>query len=267
MICVNKSFDLFQVICQRTELYLRMNEIELGVIDHVLIFLLGVVLPTLAVLQSQDGLKGIVFDTPMKKQIYYGNGIFQWICASAILLSWWWYSRSYETIGFQIGTWTNLSINLLLGVIFLYVLDVWLELRNPEKRAETKKKWLNDVPILPVNFEEFKHFLFVAFTAGVCEEIIFRGFFINYFLSMNEDNTLGNCLSIIIPAFLFAVGHIYQGEKAVAKTMLMALLFGWIYFLTKSLLFLILIHFLIDVIGGYLAYRILQTPKSNTFTE
>lgn len=239
-----------------------MNEIELGLFDHLLLFLLGIVLPFFAVFQSQPEMKTVTFDTQMKKQVYYGNGIFQWICALIILITWWAYSRPFADLGFQIGTWSSLTLGLLGGFVFLYLVDVWSELRNAQKMEATKNKWLRDVPILPANLEEFKHFLFVAFSAGVCEEIIFRGFFINYFLAINENNTLGNWLSVLIPAFLFAFGHMYQGGKAVAKIMIMAILFGWIYLLTQSLLLLMLIHFLVDVLGGYLAYRILKKETS-----
>lgn len=238
-----------------------MNEIELGIFDHILLFLLGVVMPALAVFQSQAEMKAMKFDTTMKKQVYYGNGIFQWVCVVFILLVWWGSSRPFAGIGLQLGEWTTTAWGLLSIFVILYLLDVWWELRNPQKILETKTKWLKEIPILPANLEEFKHFLFVAFSAGVCEEIIFRGFFIQYFLAINENNELGNWLAVIIPACLFAFGHLYQGEKAVIKILFMAILFGWIFLLTKSLLLLMLIHFLVDVLGGYLAYRILKEEQ------
>ncbi len=235
-----------------------MNEIEPGIWDHLLIFLLGIVLPSFAVFQSQPEMKSLEFDTVMKKQVYYGNSFFQWICAIAVMIVWWSYGRSLVEMGFCVPEWSRMGIILIFLFSFLYGMDVWWEMRNPDKIAETKAKWLKDVPFLPVNWLELKHFLFVALTAGVCEEIIFRGFFIQYFLAINTDNLLGNCLSVIIPAFLFAFGHLYQGGKAVVKTMLMAILFGWIFLVTKSLWPLIILHFLVDVIGGYLAMKILS---------
>lgn len=235
-----------------------MNEIDLGTFDHILLFLLGVVLPGLAVFQTEEELSEVEFDTLMKKQVYYGNGIFQWICVFFIVLIWWGNSRSFADLGFQVGTWQPIAWALLLIFLMFYLFDVWWELRNEKKIIETKNKWLKEIPILPTNFEEFKHFLFVAFSAGICEEIIFRGFFIQYFLAINQDNDLGNWLAVIIPACLFAFGHLYQGEKAVLKILGMAILFGWIFILTKSLLLLMLIHFLVDVLGGFLAYRVLK---------
>lgn len=244
-----------------------MNEIDLGIFDHILLFLLGVVLPMLAVFQSQAEMKTMEFDATMKKQVYYGNGIFQWICVLFILLTWWGNSRPFTDLGFQIGDWTPTAWILLTVFLALYLFDVWWELRSPEKILATKTKWLKEIPILPTTFGEFKHFLFVAFSAGVCEEIIFRGFFIQYFLAINENNELGNWLAIIIPACLFAFGHLYQGEKAVIKILLMAILFGWIFLLTKSLLLLMLIHFLVDVLGGYLAYSLLKNEINEEIQE
>lgn len=238
-----------------------MNEIELGIFDHILVFILGVMLPLFAVFQSQPEMKEVSFDTQMKKQIYYGNGIFQWICVGLILLLWWGYSRPFAALGFHIGEWSTLAWSLLGLFIVLYLFDVWWEIRNPEKIAETKATWLKEIPILPATFEEFRYFLFVAFTAGVCEEIIFRGFFIQYFLAINENNDLGNWLAVIIPACMFAFGHLYQGNKAVLKITVMAVIFGWIFLLTKSIILLMFVHFLVDVIGGFLAYKILKTDK------
>ena len=241
-----------------------MNEIELGLLDHLLLILLGIFLPLLAVFQSQSQLKGIEFNTSMKKQVYYGNSIFQWICAFGILIVWWVYDRYMEDLGLVIPEMNPVTWTLLLTFIFLYAVDVWWELRNSQKIEETRSRWLKDVPFLPVNFNELKHFAFVAITAGVCEEIIFRGFFINYFLAWNADNLMGKWLAVIIPAFLFSFGHMYQGHKAVAKTMLMAVLFGWMYILSKSILLLIIIHFLVDILGGYLAMKILSEGNKSS---
>ena len=101
----------------------------------------------------------------------------------------------------------------------------------------------------------------MAITAGVCEEIIFRGFCIQYFLAWNQDNLLGTWLAILLPAFLFSIGHVYQGYLAVLKTFLMAILLGWVFILTQSLWVPILLHFLVDMISGYLAMIVLRKAK------
>ena len=174
---------------------------------------------------------------------------------------WWLNSRYYGDLGFGVPKMTGIAWALTTGSVALYVLNTWWELRNDQKVQETRDKWEKDIPFLPVNWLEYKHFLFVAVTAGVCEEIIFRGFFIQYFLAWNQENQLGTWLAILIPGFLFAFGHIYQGHQAVIKIMLMAIIFGWIFVLTESLWIPIILHFLVDAVSGYIAMRILKGKR------
>lgn len=234
-----------------------MNEITLFTSDHLLLFLMGVVLPLFAVFQSQPQLKDLELAYHEKLQIYYANGLFQWFGVAAILILWWVNSRYYHDLGLGLPTNNGIAGILVLLSVALYGINTWWELRNEAKVQATRAKWLKDIPFLPVNWQEYKHFLFVAITAGVCEEIIFRGFFIQYFLAWNQDNLLGTWLAILIPSFLFAFGHIYQGHQAVIKIMGMAIIFGWIFLLTGSLWIPIVLHFLVDAISGYIAMRVL----------
>jgi len=235
-----------------------MKEIVLSNADHTLLLVMGILLPLFAVFQSQPQLKGMTFNTAEKLQIYYGNSIFQWIGVGAILAVWWLNERAFIDLGFGMPKASLIATGLVFLFIILYFLDTWSELRNQEQLDKTRIKWLKDIPFLPENWQELKHFFFVAITAGFCEEVIFRGFFIQYFLAWNQDNLMGTWLSILIPAFLFAFGHIYQGHLAVGKTFLMAVLLGWVFILTESLWIPIIIHFLVDAIGGYIAMRVLS---------
>ena len=235
-----------------------MREIILSNADHILLLVMGVLLPIFAVFQSQPQLKGMTFNTNDKLQIYYGNSIFQWIGVGVILIVWWINNRAFPDLGFGIPQQSVLALGLVLLFTIAYCLDTWSELRNQEQIAKTRQKWLKDIPFLPENWLELKHFFFVAITAGFCEEVIFRGFFIQYFLAWNQDNLMGTWLAIIIPSCLFAFGHIYQGHLAVLKTLLMGILLGWIFVLTESLWIPIIIHFLVDIIGGYIAMCILR---------
>lgn len=238
-----------------------MNEIALSTSDHILILIMGVILPLFAVFQAQPQMKEMTFSTAEKLQIYYGNGIFQWIGTLAIIALWWINNRFYSDLGWGYPKMNGAAWALTLSSIFLYILNTWWELRSEEKIQQTREKWIKDIPFLPFNWNEYKHFLFVAFTAGVCEEIIFRGFFIQYFLAWNQDNEMGAWLAILIPGFLFAFGHLYQGHQAVIKIMLMAIIFGWLFILTESLWIPIILHFLVDAVSGYIAMRIIEKEE------
>ena len=235
-----------------------MNEIILGNLDHLLVLVFGILLPYIAVFHSQPELKNIVFNTAEKIQVYYSNSLLQWIGVIAIGTLWYFKDRSFIDLGLGFPQMTTISSGLIAGFIIWYIFDTWWELRNATQIEATVKKWRSNIPFLPENWQELSHFSFVAITAGVCEEIIFRGFCIQYFLAWNQDNLLGTWLAILLPAFLFSIGHVYQGYSAVFKTFFMAILLGWVFILTQSLWIPMLLHFLVDIISGYIAMRVLS---------
>lgn len=235
-----------------------MDEIILGNLDHLLFVVFGILLPYIAVFHSQPELKKIVFDTAVKIQVYYSNSLLQWIQVIAIGIVWYFNNRSYIDLGLGAPQMTSIAWTLIIIFIIWYFLDTWWGLRNDSTVAATKEDWRKNIPFLPENWQELRHFFFIAFTAGVCEEIIFRGFCIQYFLAWNLDNLLGTWLAILLPAFLFSVVHVYQGYLAVLKTLFMAILIGWVFVLTQSLWIPILLHFLVDVISGYVAMKVLE---------
>lgn len=235
-----------------------MDEIILGNLDHLMIIVFGILLPYIAVFHSQPELKNIIFDTAEKIQIYYSNSAIQWIGVIAIGTLWYYNDRSHISLGLGSPQMTTMAWSLIALFIIWYLFDIWWELRSEAKKAETRKKWQQNIPFLPENWQELRHFFFVAVTAGVCEEIIFRGFCIQYFLAWNQDNLLGTWLAILLPAFLFSIGHVYQGYLAVLKTLFMAIILGWVFILTQSLWIPIILHFLVDIISGYVAMKVLE---------
>ena len=49
------------------------------------------------------------------------------------------------------------------------------------------------------------------------EEIIFRGFMINYVAEMTSSFSYAEAMALIVPAFIFSISHIYQGWASVVK--------------------------------------------------
>lgn len=75
--------------------------------------------------------------------------------------------------------------------------------------------------------------------------------------------------AVVLPAILFGIVHYYQGWKAMLKIVLMALIFGLIFMWTGNLWWLILLHTLVDLIGGALSWRLgsSQNALSENATE
>jgi membrane protease YdiL (CAAX protease family) len=62
-------------------------------------------------------------------------------------------------------------------------------------------------------------------------------------------------MAAIFPAVLFSLAHFYQGYKAMAKIFLLSALIALIFIFSKSLVIVVIIHFLIDFVGGLAAMR------------
>ena len=87
--------------------------------------------------------------------------------------------------------------------------------------------------------------MFVAITAGICEEIIFRGFLLRYLHVFPW--TLNLTLALLISSVIFGFHHLYQGAGGVAGTAIVGVLFGLLFVLTGSLLLPIIFHGAIDL--------------------
>ena len=62
----------------------------------------------------------------------------------------------------------------------------------------------------------------LAFSAGFCEELAFRGYLQKQF----QDIVGSSALAVLFQAILFGVGHLYEGVGAAARITLFGVLFG-----------------------------------------
>jgi membrane protease YdiL (CAAX protease family) len=231
---------------------------ELHWSDHLLFLIIGIIIPLRTVLGTQPQLKNMRFDTRMKLQLYWGNNLYLWLLCSAVLGIWWLNGRPAHLLGLNWPWIWPQGWSMIVMAVFgvLYVWDTVTEINSREQREMTAETMRSELGFLPQTGKEYFHFIFLALTAGICEEIIFRGYFIRYFqclLGSEETYTL----AILLPAVIFGVVHIYQGWHAVVKIGAMAIMFGYVFVHTDSLWLLILVHALVDLIGGFLAWRLM----------
>lgn len=232
-----------------------------NIADHILFFLLGIIMPFRSI-QAQKQIKELEYSTTTKIQMYWINGFGLWAMAVIVLLVWWFSDRVVMDLGLN---WPpppldRISGTLVITFIILYLLDVGSELATKALREKTFERWTTDMPFLPAKDVEWLHFNFLSLSAGICEEIVFRGFFITYLYSLLQFLPIqtAQILAVLFPAIIFGFVHYYQGWKAMLKISLMAVLFGYIFMLTGSLWLLILLHFLVDLLGGTFSWWLHQ---------
>ncbi|MFK2825310.1 CPBP family intramembrane metalloprotease [Bacillus sp. B190/17] len=148
-------------------------------------------------------------------------------------------------------TYVGFGIALLYFLIILYyAIGYHVSEKIRSQLTKAKEQELRNIEfsaILPISKKEKKLWNYVSFTAGVTEEIIYRGFLI--FALAYLFPSVSIWAVILISSLLFGLAHTYQGAvKGVLRTAVVGCLFAILYIGLGSILPLIAFHFLIDYV-------------------
>jgi uncharacterized protein len=225
--------------------------------DHLFFLVVGIILPSMSFVseKSHDEDSNYKDLLPPKKHIYYTNGLILVIGALIVLTLWNVTYRSFDKLGFIAPYVDSIVLYLCVAISIIYLIDTLVNYFNTKKTKESIEELSH---VMPTSWDDYIHFTFLAFAAGICEEIIFRGFLINYILEMSQGMTYSFYLALVLPAFIFAVSHIYQGWVSVLKIFTLSLLFGAIFLFSKSLILVIIIHVLVDLISGAVMVMVVE---------
>ena len=102
--------------------------------------------------------------------------------------------------------------------------------------------------LLPVSTAERTRWIFLAFSAGICEELLYRGFLLAYLRGELQGGPhLGSAAALLLASAAFGTAHLYQGPKGVLSSSIAGLAFGATALLTGSLLLPMLLHTCMDM--------------------
>lgn len=148
-------------------------------------------------------------------------------------------------------TYIILVIGLLYFLSILYIIIGYhTNAAFKEKLVQSLKKEQQKMAfsmILPTTKKEKRLWNFVSLTAGITEEIIYRGFLIFAFSYLFPNLSIGAV--IFLASLLFGLAHTYQGASGVIRTMAIGVFFSILYVSLDSILPVIVLHFFIDYVG------------------
>jgi membrane protease YdiL (CAAX protease family) len=107
---------------------------------------------------------------------------------------------------------------------------------------------------VPIGSVEIAAFALVSLTAGICEEILYRGWLVSFLGAASGSIWIG----MVAAAVLFGFGHAYQGRPGIMGTGILGILFGAMFVLVRSLVPGEAIHAAIDLVNGILAGRVVK---------
>jgi membrane protease YdiL (CAAX protease family) len=99
--------------------------------------------------------------------------------------------------------------------------------------------------LLPRTATERRLFTVVGVTAGICEEWLYRGFFLAVVAAVAGGLPTG--VLVVVAAVAFGLAHAYQGPTGIVTTGLLGGVMAAVYLQTGSLLLPVLLHAVIDL--------------------
>ena len=224
--------------------------------DDVLIWIFGIILPFFSGLQSQLLAGSLHYNESTRKKLYLSNSLMLAVAGSVILALWLLKKRNFINLGFKAPDLANQywTVFLLIGVFIIgYLIDLSISARKI-KDLQQEENWFEKSSFLPEKAKELPAYVLLCLCAGIFEEIIYRGFMVTYFLPTDDSDNIP-WVALFAPSVLFSLAHTYQGWIAVIKIFIFSLLLGTIFIVTKSIYPTMILHFLIDLIGGIVAMK------------
>jgi uncharacterized protein len=213
--------------------------------EHALALLLLLGFPLWDVLETRALKTGL---NPRRKVLSYQRiTIVLWISAvgawamlrSTVFLVW---AAVHQSI------WQKINSSFVWGLLGAWVT---VNLLRAFQRRNTK---LRDVTVaalkqldffLPATREERIWFAVVSVTAGICEEVLYRGFLIRYF--SDGPWHLPLAVALIVSSVAFGMAHGYQGLSGIIRTGIIGAVMAIIFFITGSLWLPMALHAFLDL--------------------
>ena len=134
--------------------------------------------------------------------------------------------------------------------------------RRPGEGRHAEPPGHSTVALLPRTAGERRLFTVVGVTAGVCEEWLYRGFFLAVVAALAGGLPTGAL--VLVAAVAFGLAHAYQGVAGIVTTGVLGGVMAAVYLQTGSLLLPILLHVIIDLRFLLVPARVLPAGRAAT---
>jgi uncharacterized protein len=203
-------------------------------------------------------------DTRARLRIYRRTMLMEWIFTAGILGAWLAMGRGWADIRLvaRAEGWQWLAIALGLAATAMIAWMSHAASRDPKQLSKLRGELGSLENLIPHNEPELRRFGWLSLTAGICEEIRYRGIFMAALAAH-----VGLWPAVLLSSLIFGIGHSYQGLAGVLRTGLVGLVMALIVAFSGSLYVAILVHAILDLAQGHMLYRAVNfdeaTPELN----
>lgn len=233
-----------------------LNETGLSLVDIVMLAIILIGLPFEALFNLKKSRAELASGQPgVRVKHYFLTILMLWGIALPLLVLWAASGRDWADLGFTLQTgwmaYCGWGLAALIGAFFIYQHSAVIG------SAATREQYLDGLAKNPLmgNFmphteDERRVFDLMGITAGITEEIIFRGYLIwafSLFLPL-----WGAALAALI---VFTVLHLYQGLQQLPAIFMMGGLVTLVFVISGSIWPAIALHILVDVINNSTVWK------------
>lgn len=192
-----------------------------------------------------ERLKLAVATDPTAKVRHYRSGVAAlWVLTGVVVLIALLAAAAGHDLALPSGTAPGAAWLLTGQVVVIIPLSLLLY-RRPKMQGLLRRQIGDLLPMLPNTLEERRWFVLVSLSAGICEELIMRGFGFTYVRWLFPDAS--NTVVVVVVSAVFGFAHLYQGPKGVVLTGVLGALFGVLTIQAGSLLPAMIVHAAVDL--------------------
>jgi uncharacterized protein len=182
----------------------------------------------------------------------------QWVVAAIAVLLWAREGHDWSVLGLAPPHGWRLLVGALMVVPVLALVmrqNAAVRRMSEPKRARLAERMTGLDYMMPHTPHEYRWWIALSWTAGICEELLYRGF-----LTWLIASYVG-WPAILIAAAVFGLAHAYQGGSGIIKTGLVGLVMGLVVVASGWLIPAMVIHALIDVASGSAGFAAFRSPS------
>lgn len=237
-----------------------MTAPALDPVDVLLLALLALGLPLRAWLAMRRLRAGSPEEARrLRPRLWWRAIVTQWLLTAGVLLQWVVTRRPFGSLSLSAAFGWGAG-GVLLGVALVAI--VFQAQRralaaSPEVVERLAVRLAPVRRLLPSERAEWPGFVVLAVTAGICEELLFRGFLLWVFAQVLPEWWQ----AALAQAALFGLAHAYQGARGVFLTFAVGVFLTGIVWISGALWPAMLVHALMDLNAGDFAVRVSELTR------
>ena len=229
-------------------------------LDHPFLLLFAIAFPIFGYISYRKNIERLRSGELSLRGEYLRTMAYQWALFLIGIALWQSQGRDWASLGLGFGlSWRFFVafVLALLGVWFLSTQMVGVRRGDENVLNGLAPEFENLRAFMPHSIAQLRTFYGLSITAGVVEEVLWRGYliwYLSYYMPVWG--------AAMVSAALFGAAHAYQGIADIPKFFVVGMAFSGLYLLSGSVWLPIIFHVAMDMIQGRTAFDYLRFKEN-----